>query len=230
MIGALIGTAVGLAASPVLRAAAARYSVPYGEPLQVCCPRGRYRLPPSGSCPGCGQRGGPRAGLVELAAAGAGAAIGAAAHWPVAPVLVWAGLFGVVLGFVDAAVFRLPDALTLPLAAGTAVLLVTAGLTEHQGGVLLRCLYAGLAFGACYGALALLAPMGFGDAKLAPSLGALLGWYGWHTVLAGFFYGFLLAALWGGALLLAGRSGRGASIAFGPAMLLGALLAVLTAV
>ncbi|MDH6579098.1 A24 family peptidase [Kitasatospora sp. MAP5-34] len=245
MIGAVTGAVVGLLASPVLRAVAARHSVPYGEPLRVCCPRGRYWLLPNGSCSGCEERGGPTPGLVELAAAGVGAAIGSVAqspgmqspvmhsqvtYWPMVLVLAWVGLFGVVLGFVDAAVFRLPDALTLPLALGTAALLVLAELlTEHQGGALLCCLYAGLAFGACYGALALVAPIGFGDAKLAPSLGAVLGWYGWNTALAGFFYGFLLASLWGAALLLTGRSKRGDSLAFGPAMLLGALLAVLAA-
>ncbi len=159
-------------------------------------------------------------------AAGVGAAICSVAHGPSVLLLAWIGLFGVVLGFVDAAVFRLPDVLTLPLALGTAALLL---LTEHQGGVLLRCLYAALAFGGGYGILALLAPMGFGDAKLAPTLGALLGWYGWRTVLAGFWYGFLLASLWGAARLLTRHSKRGDPLAFGPAMLLGALLAVLAA-
>lgn len=226
MVGAVVGTAIGLAASPSLRAAATRYAVEYGEPPLACCRGGRYARLPSGRCPACGERGGPAPGLVELVAAGVGAALGSAAQWPTAPVLAWVGLFGVVLGFVDAAVFRLPDVLTLPLALGTAGLLVA---TADQGDVLLRCLYAGLAFGACYGVLALLAPMGFGDAKLAPSLGALLGWYGWRTVLAGFFYGFLLLSLWGAALLLTRRSKRGDSLAFGPAMLLGALLAVLAA-
>ncbi|WP_441250471.1 prepilin peptidase [Kitasatospora sp. McL0602] len=234
MISAWAGAAVGLLTAPVLRAAVVRYAVPYGEPLRLCCPHGRYWRLPHGGCPGCGERGGPPPGLVELAAAAVGASVGASvgaaigvsAGWPAVLLLAWAGLFGVVLGFVDAAVHRLPDALTLPLAVGTAALLL---LTEHHGPVLLRCLYAALAFGAVYGAFALLAPMGLGDAKLAPSLGAILGWYGWQTVFAGFCAGFLLAGAWGLALLLAGRSKRDDSLAFGPAMLLGALLAVLNA-
>ncbi|MDH6123143.1 A24 family peptidase [Kitasatospora sp. GP82] len=209
LVGTSAGAVAGVLAAPLLRAAAARYAVPYGEPW-------RERSAP----------GGPALLPVGLVAAGVGAAVGAAAQWPVALLLGWAGLFGVVLGFVDAAVHRLPDVLTLPLAVGTATLLL---LTEHQGPVLLRCLYAALAFGACYGALALLAPMGFGDAKLAPALGAVLGWYGWRTVLAGFWYGFVLAALWGGAQLLTRRMKGGDSLPFGPCMLLGALLAVLAA-
>ncbi|MGK4582759.1 prepilin peptidase [Kitasatospora sp. HPMI-4] len=207
MVGELVGAASGVLAAPLLRAASARYAVPYGEP---------WRAP--------GAPGGPGLLPVGLVAAGTGAAVGAAARWPILLPLAWVAVFGVVLAFVDAAVNRLPDALTLPLFLGAALLLV---LTEHQGAVLLRCLYAALALGACYGALALLAPMGFGDAKLAPTLGAVLGWYGWSTVLAGFWYGFVLAALWGGAQLLARRMKGGDAVPFGPCMLLGALLAVL---
>lgn len=226
MSGVVFGVAVGLVAAPVLRATATRHSVEYGEPLRFCCSTGRYWRWPNGGCPHCRVRGGPLPVSVELVAAGVGATLGTVAHWPSVLPLAWVGLFGVVLAFIDVAVLRLPDALTLPLALGTAALLV---LTEHQGVVLLRCLYAGLAFGACYGSLALLAPMGFGDAKLAPTLGALLGWYGWGTALAGFCYGFLLFGLWGSALLLTRRAKGADSLAFGPAMLIGALLAVLAA-
>ncbi|MEV4614475.1 A24 family peptidase [Kitasatospora sp. NPDC049258] len=227
--GVLAGAAVGLLAAPVLRAGATRYAVPAGEPWRGCCRTGRGLRGPAGRCPGCGDRGGPPVALVEAVAALTGAAIGAVAHrpgpLPLLP-LVWVALFGVVLGFVDAAVQRLPDALTLPLALGTAALLP---LTEHRGGVLLRCLYAALALGGCYLLLALVAPIGLGDAKLAPSLGALLGWYGWRAVFGGFLLTFLLAAVWAVALLLARRAGRRDDLPLGPWMLLGTLLAVLAA-
>jgi len=206
VIGLLAGAATGLAAAPVVRAAVVRHAVPYGEP------------------PGTGSR--PGLGRVAVVAAGAGAALGSAAQWPLVLVLGWVGLFGVVLAFVDVAVFRLPDALTLPLGLGTAALLL---LAEHRGEVLLRCLYGALVLGAVYGALALVAPMGLGDVKLAPTLGAVLGWYGWSTVLSGFFLGFLLAGLWGGFQLLTRRTAAGGELPFGPWMLLGALLAVLAA-
>ncbi|WP_354642120.1 A24 family peptidase [Kitasatospora camelliae] len=222
MIGALAGAVLGLAAAPVLRAAATRYAVPYGEPPRVCC-AGVRPLPPSGRCSGCGERGGPRPGSVELVAAAVGAALGAVASWPAGAVLVWAGLLGVVLGFVDAAVHRLPDALTLSLAAGTAVLLLAV---EHRGEVLLRCLLAAAVLGLVYGGLALLVPIGLGDAKLAPALGALLGWYGWDAVLRGQLYAVLLAGGWAVVLLATRRAGRGDALPFGPFLLAGALLAV----
>ncbi|MCD0485773.1 A24 family peptidase [Streptacidiphilus sp. ASG 303] len=198
--GALAGAALGLAAGPWLRATAARHT------------------------------GAPRLPAVQAAAAAALALLGAAVGLaPVAAPLCWAALLGVPLAFVDAAEHRLPDALTLPAFAGTAVLLVAAALGSGRPGVLPRCLLAALALGALYGATALVAPMGLGDAKLAPTLGALLGWYGWGAVLAGVFAGFLLAGLHG-AVLLATRRARGADpLPFGPFMLAGALAAVLLA-
>ncbi|MDH6143975.1 MULTISPECIES: prepilin peptidase [Kitasatospora] len=229
MIGLVGGMLAGAVAAPWLRGAAARYAVGYGEPAARCpgCGRGLLALPPTGRCRGCRTAVGARAGTVELAAVAAGAAIGSVAGWPVVPVLCWVALFGVVLAFVDLAVHRLPDALTLPLAGGTAVLLVTAGLLTQRTGALTRCLLGALLFLAVYGAMALAGPMGLGDAKLAPTLGALLGWYGWRTLFQGWLAGFLLAAVWGVVLLATGRAKAKDPLPFGPCMLLGALLGVL---
>ncbi len=69
--------------------------------------------------------------------------------------------------------------------------------------------------------------MGFGDVKLAVGAGAVLGWYGWPTVLLGTFAGFLLGALYGGALVLARRAGRKTAVPFGPFLLAGALTGLL---
>ncbi|MEU9132304.1 A24 family peptidase [Kitasatospora sp. NPDC048540] len=226
MIAVVSGAAAGLLAAPVLRAAAARYAVADGEPWRECCPLGRRLHRPDGRCPRCGAGGGPGAWRIETAAAAVGAVLGAAASWPVVLPLAWAALFGVVLAFVDARVSRLPDVLTLPLAAGTAVLLV---LTAPDGAVLLRCLFAALVLGGGYLLLALVAPVGLGDVKLAPTLGALLGWYGWSAVAGGFVLTFLAAAVWAVALLVSGRAGRGDDLPLGPWMLLGTLLAVLAA-
>jgi leader peptidase (prepilin peptidase)/N-methyltransferase len=230
VISGLVGGALaGALAAPWLRGAAARYAVGYGEAAARCagCGRALLALPPSGRCRGCGTAVGARAAVVELAAVAAGAALGTAAGWPVAPVLGWVGLFGVVLAFVDLAVHRLPDALTLPLAAGTAVLLTAAGLLEHRTAVLTRCLFGALLFLLVYGVMALLGPMGLGDAKLAPTLGALLAWYGWRTLFQGWLAGFLLAAGWGVVLLATGRAKARDPLPFGPCMLLGALLGIL---
>ncbi|MDH6134975.1 leader peptidase (prepilin peptidase)/N-methyltransferase [Kitasatospora sp. MAA4] len=230
MIGLLTGVGAGLLAAPVLRAEATRRAVPFGEPPAGCdCAAVRRWLPATGRCPGCGRQSGPGPLTVELVAAAVGAAVGSAAPWPLLPLLAWIALLGVVLGFVDVAVHRLPDALTLRLALGVAVLLPVAALLDHRPGVLLRCLLAAAVLGVVYGALAMLGPMGLGDAKLAPVLGALLAWYGWRTVFSGVFTGFLLGALWGLALLVTRRARARDPIPFGPCMLLGALVAVLAA-
>jgi leader peptidase (prepilin peptidase)/N-methyltransferase len=69
--------------------------------------------------------------------------------------------------------------------------------------------------------------MGFGDVKLAVGMGAVLGWYGWSTVLLGAFAGFLLGALHGAALVAVRRAGRKTTIPFGPFLLAGALAGLL---
>ncbi|GLW74529.1 hypothetical protein Kpho02_68270 [Kitasatospora phosalacinea] len=222
MLAAVVGAALGLCAGVPLRAAATRYAVPPGEPWRDCLPT------PYGRCPRHGEpRVGPPPLTVEAAAAALGAVLAAWAPGRWLPLLVWLALFGTVLAFVDAAVKRLPDALTRPLFLGTAVLVP---LTDHDPAVWLRCALAAGALGLLYLLMALLAPMGLGDAKLAPSLGAVLGLAGWRAVYAGLLYTWLLAALWAVALLALRRAGRRSELALGPAMLLGTLAAVLAAV
>lgn len=233
LTGALTGLLAAALAAPVLRAAATRHSVPSGEPPRACCPdcgRPLRLLPPTGRCPRCGVRLGPRPWAAELPAALVLPAVGAAtAATPPAAALYWAAALGVALGLVDVAVHRLPDALTLPAFAGTAVLLTAAALADGRPAPLLRCLIAALLCGAVFWGMALVAPVGLGDAKLVPTLGALLGWYGWSAVLAGLVAAFVLAGLYGTVLLLTGRARRGDPLPLGPFLLLGTLAAVLSA-
>jgi leader peptidase (prepilin peptidase)/N-methyltransferase len=71
--------------------------------------------------------------------------------------------------------------------------------------------------------------MGLGDVKLAASLGTLLAWFGWRTLIAGGFAGFLLAGLFSVALILSGRATRKQQIPFGPFMITGTFLIILVA-
>ena len=68
---------------------------------------------------------------------------------------------------------------------------------------------------------------GFGDVTLALVLGAVLGWYGWVIVLVGTFAGYLLGALYGIGLMLAGRADRSSRIPFSPFLLAGTLAGTL---
>jgi leader peptidase (prepilin peptidase)/N-methyltransferase len=69
--------------------------------------------------------------------------------------------------------------------------------------------------------------MGFGDVKLALGIGAVLGWYGWGTVVLGTFAGFLFGGLYGLGLVLMRRAGRKTSIPFGPFLIAGAYVGLL---
>lgn len=136
---------------------------------------------------------------------------------------------GVLLAVVDLRVRRLPDPLTLPLPAAALALLAPAALLPEHAGGWTTALLAALALGGGFGLLHLLNPAGlaFGDVKLALGTGAVLGWYGWPTVMLGTFAGFLYGALYGGVLVVAGRAGRRTTIAFGPFMLAGAFTGLL---
>ncbi|ONI55357.1 MULTISPECIES: A24 family peptidase [unclassified Streptomyces] len=135
----------------------------------------------------------------------------------------------VLLATVDRRVHRLPDPLTLPLAAAAVLLLGGAALLPGHAGSWASGLLGGLVLGGFYLLLFLINPngMGFGDVKLALALGVALGWYGWEVLFLGGFAGFLFGAAYGLGLVLLRRAGRKTGIPFGPFMIAGALVGVL---
>jgi leader peptidase (prepilin peptidase) / N-methyltransferase len=201
----------GLAAGPAQRALIVRLAVP------ACEPERRRRT-------------GPPPLTVEITTAILLGALAARVH----PGLVlaaacWLALCAVPLAFIDAAVKRLPDLLTAPAYAGTALLLLMAAATSGHWDNLVRAMLGGVALAGFYLVLALITPsgMGMGDVKAAASVGTLLAWPGWRLLLAGGFAGFLLAAIYGIALLITRRASRKQHIPFGPFILAGAFLVVL---
>ncbi|ARE74817.1 prepilin peptidase [Streptomyces sp. Sge12] len=245
----VLAAGYGAAAGWLLPRAAYRFSVEPGEPWRDRCPQGhrvrgwlgpaRCRVPaevvvrdPGGRPPGSaaphayGRRAAPLAALVGALCALVGAAVGArpeaVAYVGLAPVVV-------LLSLVDRAVHRLPDVLTLPLAAALAAGLGAAALLPRAGGDWRLALLGGGALGAAYLLLHLINPdgMGFGDVKLALSLGVALGWYGWGVWSAGAFLGLLYGALYGLFLVLRSSERGHQSYAFGPFMAAGALTGVL---
>ncbi|WP_316526538.1 prepilin peptidase [Kitasatospora brasiliensis] len=232
----VVAVLVGLLAAPVLRGRIARFAVPEGEPWCDACPACGRRvrlLPPTGRCPGCRRRLGAGAWTVEPVAVAAAVAVAYAADrlLVVTLALAWAAALGVVLGFVDARVRRLPYRLTTPLLGGVAALLVNAALAEADPSALLRCLLVALAVGAVLELAVWLGALGPGDSPLGLALGALLGWYGWSVALGGLFAAVVLAGLWAtlraAAALARRRPVRGLTLPAGPFLLLGALTAVL---
>jgi leader peptidase (prepilin peptidase) / N-methyltransferase len=220
-----------------------RHAVPADAPAATACPgcgrdvpaAGRVPRPagfPSGRCPGCRARLGPPPTAVALVTAVLFGALAGRVH----PGLVlaagcWLATCCVALAWIDAAVQRLPDALTVPAYAGTLAFLLLAAAAGAPWPDLLRAVLGGLALAAAYLALAVISrsAIGLGDAKLAASLGTLAAWAGWPALIAGAFAGFLLGAVYGVALLATRRARLGQPIPFGPFMVAGVFLAVLAA-
>ncbi|MFI8949059.1 prepilin peptidase [Streptomyces sp. NPDC053750] len=231
----LVAVLWGAAAGALLPRAAYRFSAPAGEAWRGRCPRShpvRGWLGPArcGQCPADEASYGPRPALLATVTALVCAAL-AAATGTRPELAVWLLLapVGVLLAVVDLRVRRLPDPLTLPLAGAALALLGLIALVPEHAGQWTTAVLGALALGAGYGVLFLINPagMGLGDVKLALSAGAVLGWYGWPTVMLGTFAGFLLGALYGGALVVTRRAGRRTAIAFGPFLIAGAFLGVL---
>lgn len=246
MMGALVivlAAGYGVAAGLLLPRPAYRLSVEPGDPWQGHCPQGhrlagrlggwlgparcRPRTEPRPAPPHAyGRRAAPlaalTAGVCALLAAAVGARPELVAYVGLAPLLV-------LLALVDRTVHRLPDVLTLPLAAAVAALLGAAALAPGSAGSWRLALLGGGALGAAYLLLHLINPagMGFGDVKLALSLGVALGWYGWGVWSAGALLGLLYGALYGLHLVLRGPEMRHQGYAFGPFMAAGALTGVL---
>lgn len=229
----VLGSALwGLCAGLLVPRAAYRLSVEPGQAWRDACPEGDAVPGWIGlaRCRKEGHRYGPSTPYVATGTALLCAALGAATG-PRPELGVWLLLapVGVLLAVVDFTVHRLPDVLTLPLAAAALALLGGAALLPERGGSWTGALLGALALGAAYFLLFLINPngMGFGDVKLALALGAVLGWYGWGVLLLGTFAGFVLASLYGLGLVVVRRAGRKTAIPFGPFLLGGAFLGLL---
>ncbi|MEU3452589.1 A24 family peptidase [Micromonospora sp. NPDC006766] len=229
-----------LAVVPPLRLAVARYAVPPGAADRAGCdgcgaPIGLDRplpaLGPAARCPACRARVGAAPGVVELTLVAAVAVL-ALTGGPFGERLAvaWWLAFAVPLALVDAAVHRLPDRLTYPAAAGVWALLGAVALAGAGPMPWLRATAAGLILGAGFaGTTLLLGRRGFGlgDAKLALSVGALLGWYGWPVLVVGLMLAVSLSALVALALLAAGRARWSSHLPFGPFLVTATALTLL---
>jgi leader peptidase (prepilin peptidase)/N-methyltransferase len=68
--------------------------------------------------------------------------------------------------------------------------------------------------------------MGDGDVRLAPLLGAYLGWLNPGMVAMGFFLAFLFGAVVGVAVMIASHGGRKTAVPFGPFLAAGTIAAI----
>jgi leader peptidase (prepilin peptidase)/N-methyltransferase len=187
---------------------------------------GGYRIPEDEAehPPGSAWWTGPLTGLLAAVATWAVQDLGGWAALP--PYLLFAWLT-TGLTWIDLDVHRLPVGLVVPTAWWLAALLVVAtvatGEPRWQG-----ALIGLLVMGGVYVLLALLpgGGVGGGDVRLAPVIGAVLGWLGVAHLVIGMAAGFLIGGVGAVVLLVLGRAGRKTHIAYGPAMCLGAWVAI----
>lgn len=178
-----------------------------------------------GRCADCGARISPRYPLVEAIMAAAFGAI--VWHWGltwVSVLLLVFAVFTVVLAAIDFDVQRLPNPLVGTLAFATAVLLLVISWVYDDWEGLLRSLIAAAAIGLLYFVALVIYPkgLGFGDVKLAPVLGAIMGGFGWGAFAVGTFAGFLWGGVVGIGAMVVTRRTKNVRIPFGPWMLAGA--------
>lgn len=149
----------------------------------------------------------------------------ALAHAPaLAPVLLYVSAVGVALFLIDLDCQRLPDAIVLPSYPIVAAGLGLAGWLSGEW-PWTTVAFSALVWGATFAIPYYLTQgrgMGFGDVKLAPLLGAVLGALGWGASLVGLLSGFVFGTVVGVALMSLGKAGRKTKVPFGPFMLLGA--------
>lgn len=163
---------------------------------------------------------------------------------PAAPLAVaYGGLLGIALTLtaIDAREHRLPNRIVFPTTAAVIMLCLGDGLWRGSTVALTRALLGGLILMGSYFLLyrgpartrevgqASASGMGAGDVKLAFPLGIVLAWHGWVPLLVGAVSAFVLAGASVLVAILFGRAHRGSLIAFGPFMLMGAVLGVASA-
>jgi leader peptidase (prepilin peptidase)/N-methyltransferase len=217
-------------------------------------PRGASIMAPPSACGACGMRLGPldlvpvfswlalggkcrrckapigvEPLVVELATAAVfvlfGLRFGPAAVLPAFCIL---GAALVALTWIDLREQRLPREITYVAFVLGAVALAIAALVDDEPRRIWTMLFgAGLALaimGAIY--LGSRGGLGEGDVRLAPLLGLYLGWLNPGIVPVGLFYGFVLGAVVGVAMMAAGKAGRRTALPFGPFLAAGTVLAV----
>lgn len=226
------GGMAGLPAGTMLRGAVFRLSVRSGEPGRLACETCGAPAPAwiATRCRYCREAFGVPGGLEVVTALVLALLAARFGTEPAIAAFVLLGALGVGLAAIDVAVQRLPDRLTLPAYPAVAALLAIASAVGHDAGALVRAVLGGAAMAGGYLVLAMLGSgqLGAGDIKLAGLVGLALGWLGWRTLFIGASLGFVLAAAVGVPLLIMRRASMSTMISFGPYLLGGALVAILT--
>jgi leader peptidase (prepilin peptidase)/N-methyltransferase len=147
---------------------------------------------------------------------------------PVLPAFCILAAALVALVWIDLHEFRLPREITYTAFALSSVAIVVAALVDDEPERIWQAfLGAGIAL-ALMGGIYLVSRggMGDGDVRLAPLLGLHLGYLNPGIVPIGLFFGFLIGAVVGVAMMATSKAGRKTALPFGPFLAAGTVLAV----
>ncbi|GEM_PF-2060955 len=144
------------------------------------------------------------------------------------PALLAFAATGIAMSLVDLAEQRLPNRMLGPSLVVVGALLLVASVATASWWSVLWALVGAVAMFAFYLLIAVIAPsgMGMGDVKLAFLVGLVVGYFGWAIWLLGLFLGVFVGGLAAVGALVARRVTLRGHIPFGPAMVVGALVAL----
>lgn len=169
--------------------------------------------------------------IIEAVTATAWIALGLWAGWtPILPLLLILATVSIALFVIDLDTMTLPNRLTYPTFWFTGIYLTVLAATTNSWPSLASAGLGALIYGGFFFALYVLTRgrgLGFGDVKLAPTLGAIIAWYSLPATIVGLFAAFVVGGLPIGVAMALGKIRKGIAIPFGPMLIGGAWIAVL---
>jgi leader peptidase (prepilin peptidase) / N-methyltransferase len=186
-----------------------------------------------GKCRNCGARISARYAVVEalnVEALNAGLWIAAALRFEDIEAAAFVALVSSVLlalTMIDLEHRRLPNAIVLPAVAAAVAWVLLRAAVSGEWEVLTTALLCGAAAFSLLFVIAVVSRgMGFGDVKLAAFIGVATGRFGWEEAVAAVLLSFFAGGLVAVVLLVSRRRGRKEAMPFGPALAVGAVLAI----
>lgn len=185
----------------------------------------------AGKCRDCKASISPRYPLVELANGLAWVGLGLYFGLdPILPLLLILASATIALTMIDFDTMTLPNVITYPIFILTALYLAALAFYASDWDSLISAGLGALVYFGFFFLMWLLTGgrgLGFGDVKLAPTLGAMIGWLTLNGTFVGIMGAFILGGIPAGIVMALGIIKKGTQIPFGPMLILGAWVGLL---